>query len=135
MFLLDTVVLSGFRRRTPNPRLQAWISKRRAAELFVSAVTIGEIERGIEKQRRYDPAFAADLESWIEIVEQHYAERILPVDAAVAKRWGQLTARIGHDGPDLMIAATALEHGLHVATRNLRHFAPAGVATVDPFAV
>ncbi|MGH7063048.1 MAG: PIN domain-containing protein [Stellaceae bacterium] len=71
--------------------------------------------------------------SWLEQLIDVYEDRILPVDVAVARRWGQLTARLGHAGVDLLIAATALEHGLTVATRNLRHFLPTGAAVEDPF--
>ena len=62
-----------------------------------------------------------------------HGRRVLPVDLATARRWGQLSADLGHDGADLLIAATALEHGLTVVTRNLRHFRPTGVATLDPW--
>jgi predicted nucleic acid-binding protein len=61
-----------------------------------------------------------------------YGDRILPVDVALARRWGQLSATLGHDGADLLIAATALEHGLTVVTRNMRHFEPTGVAVLNP---
>ena len=62
-----------------------------------------------------------------------YGDRLLPVDVGVARRWGQLSASVGHDGADLLIAATALEHGLTVVTRNLRHFQPTGVSTLTPW--
>jgi predicted nucleic acid-binding protein len=62
-----------------------------------------------------------------------YSDRLLPVDVGVARRWGQLSASIGHDGADLLIAATALEHGLTVVTRNLSHFQPTGVSTLNPW--
>jgi predicted nucleic acid-binding protein len=62
-----------------------------------------------------------------------HPERLLAVDLPVARRWGQLSAALGHDSADLLIAATALEHGLTVVTRNLRHFTPTGVATLDPW--
>jgi predicted nucleic acid-binding protein len=96
-------------------------------------VTIGEIERGIERRRGADAAFAEALESWLDRTVSIYGNRILPIDAAIARRWGRLSARLGHDGADLLIAATALEHGLTVVTRNVRHFKPTGVAVIDPF--
>jgi predicted nucleic acid-binding protein len=110
-----------------------WLRGKPAEALFLSAVTIGEIERGIERQRGVDAGFAEALRSWLDRTVSIYGDRILPVDAAVARRWGQLSARLGHDGADLLIAATALEHGLTVVTRNVRHFEPTGVAVVDPF--
>lgn len=133
MFLLDTVVLSELRRRDRNPNVVRWLAGASADDVFLSAVTIGEIERGIVRQRAKDAAFAEALGSWLDRTIQVYADRILPVDTPVARRWGSLSARIGNDGADLLIAATALEHGLTVVTRNVRHFEPTGVALIDPF--
>lgn len=133
MFLLDTMVLSELRKRDRNPNLVRWLTGIPANDIFLSAVTIGEIERGIVRQRAKDAAFAEALESWFDRTIQLYADRILPVDTQVARRWGSLSARIGNDGADLLIAATALEHRLTVATRNIRHFEPTGVALINPF--
>jgi toxin FitB len=133
MFLLDTVVLSELRKRDRNPNVVRWLTDKVADDIFLSAVTIGEIERGIVRQRGKDPAFAEALESWLDRTIQIYGDRILPVDTQTARRWGSLSARIGNDGADLLIAATALEHGLTVVTRNIRHFEPTGVALIDPF--
>jgi predicted nucleic acid-binding protein len=133
MFLLDTVVLSELRKRDRNPNVVRWLAGASANDVFLSAVTIGEIERGIVRQRAKDAAFAEALESWLDRTIQVYADRILPVDTPVARRWGSLSARIGNDGADLLIAATALEHGLTVVTRNVRHFESTGVAFIDPF--
>lgn len=71
--------------------------------------------------------------TWVEKTIADYADRLIPVDTAIARRWGRLSARIGNSGADLMIAATALEHSLTVVTRNIRHFAPTGVAIENPF--
>jgi predicted nucleic acid-binding protein len=134
MYLLDTVVLSELRKRNRNANVVAWIGTTNPSDLFLSVVTIAEIERGIERQRDPDPRFAERLAVWLDVTLRTYAERVLPLDTAVARRWGRLAAQIGHAGLDLAIAATALEHGLRVATRNLSDFAPTGVATLDPFA-
>lgn len=133
MFLLDTVVLSELRKRSRNPHLVGWIASQRTPDLFLSVVTIGEIERGIAQQRDRNPAFATTLARWLDTLLDHYAERVLAVDIPVARRWGRLSAAIGNENADLLIAATALEHGLTVVTRNTRHFAPTGVATLNPF--
>ena len=100
---------------------------------FVSVITIGEIERGIARQRATDPDFAAALATWLDRVLALYGERVLPLDLQIARRWGQLSAALGNDSADLMICATALEHGLTVVTRNVSDFKPTGVATLDPF--
>jgi toxin FitB len=134
MYLLDTVVLSELRKRDRNPSVVRWLRGVSADELFLSAVTIGEIERGIFRQRVKDPAFAEALDSWLENMIEVYDDRILPVDTRVARRWGSLSGRIGNDGADLLIAATALVHEMIVVTRNVRHFEPTGVAVMDPFA-
>jgi predicted nucleic acid-binding protein len=134
MYLLDTDVLSELRRRRPNPDVVAWISSVAPTDLFLSAVTVAEIELGIERQRKLDPAFASDLVRWLDLTLRAYGERILPLTIAIARRWGRLAAQIGNRELDLAIAATALEHGLTVVTRNVSHFAPTGVPTLDPFA-
>lgn len=133
MYLLDTVVLSELRRRERNPRLVEWLASQRSSELFLSVVTIGEIERGILLQRTNNAAFASTLAGWLETILHRYADRILDIDTVVARRWGRLSAEIGHDGADLLIAATAQEHGLTVVTRNLRDFVPTGVEVFNPW--
>ena len=131
MYLIDTDVLSALRRRDRNPAIVRWIESQRITDLYLSVITIGEIERGIEQQRRHNPDFARDLSGWLDRMLDWYGNRILPVDTTTARRWGQLSAELGHESADLLIASTALEHGLTVATRNVRHFEPAGVAVVD----
>ena len=133
MMLLDTVVLSELRKSHPSPKVLAWLKKQPAEQLFISVVSLGEIERGIAKARKADAAFAARLADWLEDTVLLYGDHILPITAAIARRWGRLSAELGHEGADLLIAATALEHGLTVATRNVRHFKPSGVALVNPF--
>lgn len=132
-FLIDTDVLSALRKPARNAALIAWFKRQRSAELFLSVVTIGEIERGIALKRSADPAFAERLAEWLDQVLALYSERILPFDLRAARRWGMLSATLGNDSADLLIAATALENGLTVVTRNVRHFEPAGVAAIDPF--
>ena len=132
MHLIDTDVLSLLRRPERAPKVAGWMARQADATLFLSAVTLGEVSRGIELQRPRDPGFAADLDAWLAVISTRYADRVLPFGAAEALRWGRLCASVGHVSVDLMIAATALERGLTVATRNLRHYQVAGVRTVDP---
>jgi predicted nucleic acid-binding protein len=133
MFLLDTVVLSELRLRQRDPGVVTWIGSQRQEDCFLSVVSIGEIERGIARKRSSDAAFASQLAEWLDQLLRLYGDRLLPVDVGVARRWGLLSAAIGHDGVDLLIAATALERGLTVVTRNLRHFTPTGVPTFNPW--
>ena len=134
MYLLDTVVLSELRKRNRDPKIARWILEQRPTDLFLSVVTIGEIERGIEMQKRKDTGFATELAAWLDKVLIFYIDRIIGIDIATCRRWGRLSATIGHDGADILIAATALEHGLTVVTRNVRHFTPTGVNVLDPLA-
>lgn len=131
MILLDTVVLSELRKRRPNAHVVAWLRGQAADGLYLSVVSIGEIERGIAKSP--DASFAAELQRWLDDLLSLYGDHVLPVTADIARRWGRLSAELNHDGADLLIAATALSHRLTVATRNLRHFKPTGVALIDPF--
>ena len=133
MYLIDTVVFSELYKRRRQPAVVRWLTETPEEILFLSTITIGEVERGVERQRSRDPAYAEALQAWLERSLDRYRDRILPVTTAVARRWGRLSGRIGHDGIDLMIAATALEHSLTVATRNVRHFIPTGVAVENPF--
>lgn len=134
MFLIDTDVLSALSKPERSPTVVAWLRQQRSTDIYVSVVTVGEIERGIAGQRHRNRPFADALAAWLDALVGLYGERVLPVDLAVARRWGRLSAAVGHDGADLLIAATAIEHGLTVVTRNVRHFEPAGVAVLDPTA-
>ena len=131
MILLDTVVVSELRKARPSPHVLAWLRGQREGDVFLSVVTIGEIERGIVKVG--EPQFAQALTRWLEDLLRFYGDRVLPVTADIARRWGRYSADLGHEGADLLIAATAASHRLTVATRNVRHFAPTGVAVLDPF--
>ena len=133
MFLIDTVTLSELRRRQRDPMLVAWFERQRTTDLFLSVVSIGEIERGIERQRAVDPRFSETLAAWLDRVLALYGERVVAFDLRMARRWGILSAALGNNGADLMIAATALEHGFTVVTRNVSDFEPTGVAVLNPF--
>lgn len=125
-------MLSSLRKRERNPEIVRWLAVQRTADLYLSVVSIGEVERGLARVKSRDPVFAARLEEWLDALLRLYGDRILPVDLSVARRWGRLSADRGHKGADLLIAATALEHGLTVVTLNARHFEPAGVPVLDP---
>ena len=132
MFLLDTDVLSMLRRRERNPAVARWVAQQRTADLHISVTSVGEIERGIAQQRRLNPTFADTLADWRDGLVALYGGRILPIDLQIAKRWGRLVDATGHGNADLLIAATALERGLTVVTRNVRHFEPTGASVLDP---
>jgi toxin FitB len=134
-FLVDTNVLSEARKgNRAHPRVRNWITAHRD-EIYLSVLVTGEIRRGIETIRRRDPTQAASLERWLREVETSFEERILPIDPAVADRWGRLMAERTLPVIDGLLAATALVHGLTLATRNVRDVARSGVSSVNPFLV
>lgn len=133
MILLDTMVLSELRRTKPNANVVAYLQDQTADATFLSALTIGEIEAGIERQRSQHPEFAVELGQWLVVMELQFAHCILPVTTEIAKLWGRLCVQTGNKGIDNLIAATALCHNLTIVTRNVKHFEPTGVRIVDPF--
>jgi predicted nucleic acid-binding protein len=134
-FLLDTNVISELRKPRRDQRVAEWIASVTTENAFISVITIGEITKGIAKRRRTASGNrdADNLESWLDGLLAMYADRILPVDVPVAARWGRLCNEHSQLATDMLLAATALEHGLTVATRNVDHFDVAGVPTLNPF--
>ena len=132
MYLLDTNVVSELRRARPHSAVVAWLHGVADAKLHLSAVTIGELQAGVEITREQDADRAAAIESWVDQVATTW--NVLPMDAAIFRRFARLMHRRSDTlMQDAMIAATALEHDLIVATRNLRDFAVFGARTLDPF--
>jgi predicted nucleic acid-binding protein len=113
----------------------AWIASVDDEDLGLSVLVIGEIRRGVEQVRRRDPRRAAALEHWLARLLADHADRILPVDRAIAEEWGRLTALRSGSLIDLLMAATARVHGLTLVTRNVRDVEWTGVACLNPFDV
>lgn len=133
MYLLDTNVVSELRRLRPHGAVLAWLEGVADADLHLSAVTIGEIQAGIEMTREQDAAKAAEIEAWLEQVARTY--NILDMNADVFRAWARLMHRkSGEIIEDAMIAATASVHGLTVVTRNTRDFEGLNVPLLNPFA-
>jgi predicted nucleic acid-binding protein len=131
-FLLDTNVVSELRKPKPHGAVLAWLTGLRDEQLFLSAVTLGELQAGIERTREQNAKKAQEIESWVEQLADSI--QVLPMDAPCFREW----ARVMHGKSetlleDAMIAATARVHGLTVATRNERDFAALGVALLNPF--
>lgn len=132
MFLLDTNVVSELRRSKPHGSVLAWLERVADADLHLSAVTLGELQAGVELTRGQDPAKAAEIEAWIERVTETFS--VLPMDAQAFRTWARLMhGRSGDLIEDAMIAATAKVHNLTVVTRNVRDFEALDVPTLNPF--
>lgn len=132
MFLLDTNVVSELRRPHPHGGVVAWLEAIPDSDLYISAVTIGEIQAGIEIAREQDSEKASELEFWLEQVAGSY--NILVMDALTFRSWARLMHRQSdHIIEDAMIAATAAVHNLIVATRNIRDYRQFKVKTFNPF--
>ena len=133
MILPDTMVLSELRKARPNTSVITYLNAQLPNTVFLSAMTVGEIGAGIEKQRDISPEFAEQLAQWLMLMELQFAQHILPVTPAIAKLWGRLCFQTGNKGTDNLIAATALVHNLLVVTRNIKDFEVAGVRVLDPY--
>ena len=133
-YLIDTNVLSELRHREPDPGVVAWFEERPAVTLYISVLTLGEIRKGIEALGNSKRKLR--LLDWLEIeLSAFFAGRILPVDAAVAERWGRLLATVGRPLPaiDSLLAATALTHGLTLVTRNVDDFPHPDLEIINPW--
>ena len=127
-WLLDTCAVSEYAKKSPAPKVIAWLDEQDEASLFISVITLGEIEKGILKLRRAEPRRSQKLTAWLGKVEQRFAGRVLPLDAAALHVWAQVTASAELAGQPLpvmdgLLIATAQCHGLTVVTRNVQDFA------------
>ena len=128
-WLLDTCALSEYAKKSPAPEVIAWLDEQDETSLFISVITLGEIEKGILKLRKADPRRSQKLTAWLGKVEQRFAGRILPLDAAALHVWAQIAAQAELAGQALpvmdgLLMATAQCHGLTVVTRNVQDFMP-----------
>ncbi|HMO96004.1 MAG TPA: type II toxin-antitoxin system VapC family toxin [Tepidiformaceae bacterium] len=135
-FLLDTVAISATRRPARNPAMREWMDVHAADDIYISAVSLGELERGIATAR--DTELIEQLRAWLAHLVESYAPWTLAFDTDVARVWGQRVGALARRGRvvpvvDAMLAATATAYDLVVVTRNTRDFMPFGVATVNPW--
>jgi hypothetical protein len=131
-YLLDTNVVSELRKPRPHGAVVAWASDQQEEQLYLSAVTLGELQAGIERTRRQDPVKATELELWADQVASSF--QVLPMDATCFREWGRIIDRRPDELlEDAMIAATARVHNLIVATRNEGDFKQLDVRIFNPF--
>lgn len=132
MYLLDTNIVSELRKPRPHGGVVAWLRATEDAELYLSAVTLGEIQAGVELTRDQDASKAAEIEAWLDLVAQSY--NVLPMDGSTFRTWARLMhRRSGTQYEDAMIAATATVHKLTVVTRNVADFTNFDVQVLNPF--
>jgi toxin FitB len=133
-YLIDTNVISELRKgKRADPGVVSWFAGLADEEVFLSALTLGEIRRGIESIRRRDSAAATALESWLGRITEAHRDRIVPVDRAIAEEWGRINAPDPLPVVDGLLAATARVAGLTLATRNTEDIARSGVSFFNPF--
>lgn len=137
MYLLDTCVFSELTKKQPSESVTDWLLGREEALYYVSAMTFGEIKKGVEKME--DSSRRKKLEHWVdEFLIPRFWSRILAIDSRVANIWGPLVAKAEKKGRvlptiDSLIAATALTHGLHIVTRNSKDFDGLGISLINPW--
>ena len=134
-FLVDTNVVSELRKgRRANPNVRRWYGSLADEEVFLSVLSVGELRRGVELIRRRDTRSAESLDAWLAHLVAAHGERLLPVNGNVAEMWGRMSVPDRVPVIDGLLAATAMVHGLTLATRNVRDIERTGVSFVDPFA-
>jgi predicted nucleic acid-binding protein len=133
-YLIDTNIISEVRKGSAcNPCVAAWYGSIDDEGIYLSALVLGEIRKGIERARPKEPAKALALEKWLSTLSRSFAERILPVDRAVADEWGRMSAKRPVSTVDALLAATAKVHGMTLATRNTSHVTDLGANVLNPF--
>ncbi len=133
-YLIDTNVISEVRKGSDcNPRVAAWYGSIEDESIYLSVLVLGEIRKGIERARRKEPAKARALEKWLSTLSRFFAERVLPVDHAVADEWGRMSAKRPVSTVDALLAATAKVHGMTLVTRNTADVADLGANMLNPF--
>lgn len=133
-YLLDTNILSETRKKNPNEKVIAFLANTHPSAIYVSVLALGELRKGIAQKLRTDPATAAVLAAWVDGLEFSFADRILGIDAATARVWGELSAQHPRPVIDTLLAATAIVHGLTLVARNTSDVQDLDVRLLNPFA-
>jgi hypothetical protein len=132
-YLLDTNVLSETRKKKADAGVIAFLQAAEASTLYISVLTLGELRKGVAKKKREDAEMAKRLADWVDGLEYSFADRILGVDAATARLWGDWSSERPRPVVDTLLAATAVLHGLTLVTRNVRDVRGIAVKLLDPW--
>ncbi len=132
-FLLDTNVISELRKPTPDPGVDGWFAGVDPDGLFLSVLVVGELRQGVERLARRDPAQAAPLERWLQELVSSFTDRLVPITASIADRWGRLNVPSPLPVIDGLLAATALEHDWTLVTSNVSDVVSSGARLVNPW--
>ena len=133
-FLLDTNILNELRKGARcDPNVSNWAAKESTQSHYISVLSLGEIRKGIELLRKKSPEKCIPLEDWLQKLHSDYANCTIAITAEISKRWGELSAHRPLPVIDSLLAATALEHGFTLATRNTKDFDGLGISIVNPF--
>ena len=132
-YLLDTNILSETRKKQASDRVMSFLSAAEPSALFISVLSLGELRKGVALKIRSDADAAKRLGAWVDGLEYSFGERILGVDAAIARQWGELSAQRSRPVVDTLLAATALVHKLTLVTRNISDVHDLGVKVLDPW--
>jgi predicted nucleic acid-binding protein len=132
-YLLDTNVLSETRKKKADAGVISFLESADSSTLYISVLTLGELRKGIAKKQREDPEMAKRLAGWAEGLELSFADRILGIDVATARLWGNWSSERPRPVVDTLLAATAVLHGLTYVTRNIRDVRGIPVKLLDPW--
>lgn len=132
-YLLDTNILSETRRKHPDPKVLEFVMRTDQSALYLSALTFGEFRKGVALKRATDPMAADSLAIWVDGLEHGFADRILGIDTATARLWGELSAQRPRPVVDTLLAATAISHSLTLVTRNTADVEDIDVKLLNPF--
>jgi toxin FitB len=132
-YLLDTNVLSETRKKRPDEQVLAFLSNATPTALYLSCLSVGELKKGVALKMKSDPSAAKAIAGWVDGLETNFAARILGVDTACAKLWGEWSAQRPRPVVDTLLAATAVVHGLVLVTRNLSDVEDLPVKVFNPW--
>jgi predicted nucleic acid-binding protein len=132
--LLDTNIVSETMKRRPDDRVLRFLDKTESSDLYLSVLTLGELRKGVIWKARTDPQGAIALGAWVDGLEFSFADRILGIDAAVSRTWGELSAQRSRPIIDTLLAATAIHHRLTLITRNVKDVYDIPVQVFNPWA-